>query len=152
MRVKEKCCVVLWSLELGLLLCYQPSHLVSSYRCASWWSEQISKPFFWGISYTSKNVPSAPFRLPWLPFCLRILILVVDGIFSSGLVDLLADLHPWERPCRTGLIATTRRIVTYLARHTCKRACGLGSQCRPNECIFGSGKPQSGFRVGGHMG
>ncbi len=25
---------------------------------------------------------------------------------------------------------------------TCARACGSGSQCRPNECIFGSGKPQ----------
>ncbi len=24
----------------------------------------------------------------------------------------------------------------------CTRACGLCSQCRPNECIFGSGKPQ----------
>ncbi len=24
---------------------------------------------------------------------------------------------------------------------TCTRAYGLGSQCRPNECIFGSGKP-----------
>jgi hypothetical protein len=24
----------------------------------------------------------------------------------------------------------------------CTRACGLGSQCRPNECIFGSGKPR----------
>ncbi len=35
----------------------------------------------------------------------------------------------------------------------CLRACGLGSQCRPNECIFGSGKPPggSGFRVGGYM-
>ncbi len=29
---------------------------------------------------------------------------------------------------------------------------GLGSQCRPNECIFGSGKPRgSGFWVGGYM-
>jgi hypothetical protein len=27
----------------------------------------------------------------------------------------------------------------------CARACGLGSQCRPNECIFRSGKPR---RVG----
>jgi hypothetical protein len=24
----------------------------------------------------------------------------------------------------------------------CTLACVLGSQCRPNECIFGSGKPQ----------
>ncbi len=24
----------------------------------------------------------------------------------------------------------------------CARACGSGSQCRPNECIFGSGKPR----------
>jgi hypothetical protein len=24
----------------------------------------------------------------------------------------------------------------------CKQAYGLGSQCRPNECLFGSGKPQ----------
>jgi hypothetical protein len=27
-------------------------------------------------------------------------------------------------------------------RHCCKRAYRLGSQCRPNECLFGSGKPQ----------
>jgi hypothetical protein len=28
----------------------------------------------------------------------------------------------------------------------------MGSQCRPNECIFGSGKPWvSGFWVGGYM-
>ena len=31
----------------------------------------------------------------------------------------------------------------------CKRAYGLGSQCRPNECLFGSDKPRGlGFRVG----
>ncbi len=30
----------------------------------------------------------------------------------------------------------------------CTRACGLGSQCRPNECIFGSGKPR-GVRISG---
>ncbi len=29
------------------------------------------------------------------------------------------------------------RIYSY-----CARACGLGSQCRPNECIFRSGKPR----------
>jgi hypothetical protein len=30
--------------------------------------------------------------------------------------------------------------------------CGLSSQCRPNECIFRSGKPWgSGFWVGGYM-
>jgi hypothetical protein len=36
----------------------------------------------------------------------------------------------------------------------CKRAYGLGSQCRPNECLFGSGKPQGvRIRVGrGQMG
>ncbi len=27
-------------------------------------------------------------------------------------------------------------------QHYCKQAYGLGSQCRPNECIFGSGKTQ----------
>ncbi len=26
--------------------------------------------------------------------------------------------------------------------YSCKRAYGSGSQCHPNECIFGSGKPQ----------
>ncbi len=31
----------------------------------------------------------------------------------------------------------------------CTRAYGLGSQCRPNECIFGSGKPRGvGILVG----
>jgi hypothetical protein len=35
----------------------------------------------------------------------------------------------------------------------CTRACGLGSQCRPNECIFESGKPRGvGISVRGHMG
>jgi hypothetical protein len=34
----------------------------------------------------------------------------------------------------------------------CARAYGSGSQCRPNECIFGSGKPRgTGFWVGGYM-
>jgi hypothetical protein len=28
------------------------------------------------------------------------------------------------------------------SQNNCKRAYGLGSQCRPNECLFGSGKPQ----------
>jgi hypothetical protein len=27
-------------------------------------------------------------------------------------------------------------------RPICARACGSGSQCRPNECIFGSGEPR----------
>ncbi len=27
----------------------------------------------------------------------------------------------------------------------CKRAYGLGSQCRPNECLFGSGKTPGGW-------
>jgi hypothetical protein len=33
----------------------------------------------------------------------------------------------------------------------CKQPHGLGSQCRPNECIFGSGKTPGGrdFRRGG---
>jgi hypothetical protein len=39
-----------------------------------------------------------------------------------------------------------------IAKGKCKRAYGLGLQCRPNECIFGSGKPRgSGFWVGGYM-
>jgi hypothetical protein len=31
---------------------------------------------------------------------------------------------------------------------TVSELCGLGSQCRPNECIFGSGKPW-GVRISG---
>ncbi len=31
--------------------------------------------------------------------------------------------------------------VKYLVIYSCARACKSGSQCRPNECIFGSGKP-----------
>ncbi len=34
----------------------------------------------------------------------------------------------------------------------CARSCELSSQCRPNECIFRSGKPGgSGFWSGGYM-
>jgi hypothetical protein len=29
-----------------------------------------------------------------------------------------------------------------IAKGECTRAYGLGSQCHPNECIFGSGKPR----------
>ncbi len=37
-------------------------------------------------------------------------------------------------------------------RTTCARASESGSQCRPNECIFGSGKPGGlGFWMGGYM-
>jgi hypothetical protein len=34
--------------------------------------------------------------------------------------------------------------VRSLLGYHCKRAYGLGSQCRPNECIFGSGKTPGG--------
>ncbi len=34
---------------------------------------------------------------------------------------------------------------------TCTRAYGLGSQCRPNECIFGSGKPRGVRILGGRV-
>jgi hypothetical protein len=44
-----------------------------------------------------------------------------------------------------------QRLRGYM-NYYCARAYGLGSQCRPNECIFGSGKPRGlGFRVGGYM-
>ncbi len=32
--------------------------------------------------------------------------------------------------------------------YTCKRAYGLGSQCHPNECLFGSGKTPGGRDFG----
>ncbi len=35
-----------------------------------------------------------------------------------------------------------------IAKGECARAYGLGSQCRPNECIFGSGNPR-GFGISG---
>jgi hypothetical protein len=35
-----------------------------------------------------------------------------------------------------------------IAKGECKRAYGLGSQCRPNECIFGSGKTPGGRDFG----
>jgi hypothetical protein len=34
---------------------------------------------------------------------------------------------------------------------SCKRAYGLGSQCRPNLCIFGSGKPRGVGISGGRV-
>ncbi len=34
-------------------------------------------------------------------------------------------------------MTTALALLGYL----CKQSCGLGSQGRPNECIFGSGKP-----------
>jgi hypothetical protein len=33
-------------------------------------------------------------------------------------------------------------LMQFLIVYFCKRAYGSGSQCRPNECIFGSGKPR----------
>jgi hypothetical protein len=38
-----------------------------------------------------------------------------------------------------------------LQGYECSRACGLGSQCCPNECIFGSGKPQGVGISGGRV-
>ncbi len=35
-----------------------------------------------------------------------------------------------------------------IAKGECKRAYGLGSQCRPNECLFGSGKTPGGRDFG----
>ncbi len=49
--------------------------------------------------------------------------------FQIHLIPLVSDLTGHEN-CRNFY-----QVLTY-----CKRACGLGSQCRPNECIFGSGK------------
>ncbi len=39
-------------------------------------------------------------------------------------------------------------MMTTLQEGECKRAYGLGSQCRPNECLFESGKSQ-GVRISG---
>ncbi len=39
-----------------------------------------------------------------------------------------------------------------MAASTCAGSCEPGSRCRPNECIFGSGKPGgSGFWDEGYM-
>jgi hypothetical protein len=35
-----------------------------------------------------------------------------------------------------------RSVIHIIICYYCKRTYGLGSQCRPNECLFGSGKPQ----------
>jgi hypothetical protein len=35
--------------------------------------------------------------------------------------------------------------------YKCARAYGLGSQCRPNECIFGSRKPRGVGILGGRV-
>jgi hypothetical protein len=40
------------------------------------------------------------------------------------------------------LVKRVQGIERMTMVHRCARACGLGSQCRPNECIFGSGKPR----------
>jgi hypothetical protein len=45
------------------------------------------------------------------------------------------------------LAITFPRLVDPFDRQ-CAQAYGLGSQCRPNECIFGSGKPR-GVRISG---
>ncbi len=43
-------------------------------------------------------------------------------------------------------------VFQALWKKYCARACGSGSQCHPNECIFGSGKPQGvGILGGGYM-
>ncbi len=48
-------------------------------------------------------------------------------------------------PCEASRAPNCSNIVINdddIAKGECTRACGLGSQCRPNECIFGSGKPR----------
>ncbi len=46
--------------------------------------------------------------------------------------------------CRGGrcTVQLPSSFVTNFPHRNCARACGLGLQCRPNECIFRSGKPQ----------
>ncbi len=38
-----------------------------------------------------------------------------------------------------------------IAKGECERAYGSGSQCRPNECIFGSGKTRGVGILGGRV-
>jgi hypothetical protein len=45
-------------------------------------------------------------------------------------------------------IERAKRMPAYTVHANCKQAYGLGSQCRPNECIFGSGKTPGGRDVG----
>ncbi len=57
--------------------------------------------------------------------------------------------------CEASRAPSCSNVVTNeddIAKGECARACGSGSQCRPNECIFGSGKLWgSGFWVKGYM-
>ncbi len=45
--------------------------------------------------------------------------------------------HIKEKKTKSNVIVN----MDHTAKGECMRAYGLGSQCRPNECIFGSGKP-----------
>ncbi len=47
--------------------------------------------------------------------------------------------------------ATMTQSILNLTHYNCTRAYGLGSQCHPNECIFGSGKPRGVGILGGRV-
>jgi hypothetical protein len=46
----------------------------------------------------------------------------------------------------------SKELIKHLKNIVCARSCEPGSQCRPNECIFGSGKPRGvGILEWGYM-
>ncbi len=67
---------------------------------------------------------------------------------SLSLFHLLRAALPLLLLCYFSKILVYNLFPYSLLQYCCKRAYGLGSQCRPNECLFGSGKPQ-GVRISG---
>ncbi len=49
---------------------------------------------------------------------------------------------------RKRIVSINSAFGQFSCRATCKRVYGLGSQCRPNECLFGSGKTPGGRDFG----
>jgi hypothetical protein len=49
-------------------------------------------------------------------------------------------------------MAVRKSVHVHVHVHVCAGSCEPGSRCRPNECIFGSGKPGKGGRDFGMKG
>jgi hypothetical protein len=71
----------------------------------------------------------------------------------SSLTSMITQAYPWlcrqlkhsnslENPKKSIRTITNSTYLAQAISYTCTQACGSGSQCRPNECIFGSGKPR----------
>ncbi len=68
-----------------------------------------------------------------------IVLEATSRIFSDLLIRIFRRIR--SRIIRRTQILISRHILILIS-WCCTRACGLGSQCGPNECLFGSGKPR----------